>query len=298
MKPGDHRRDKRSCYYYNCEHCELLSQKCTGSSHCDYYNDGIKVSIIENKVPNIHTHEKRLDDFLKMLRYKINHNHLEGKYIRLTILKKHNWRSEDQKRAEEQVRSFQYQKTNLEEEISTYNKRLKSNCTLLGLLIITAPFCYAYYKKNLRDTVAEVRALERRCIDYNLQNRLKDCQEEISSYEKTSASAQPRKGMRSMNEEFFCRALIAYNNKEFERFYELILKSITDANNINAVLHLAYLLRTGTHFKKNHEAYVSLLLYASYLGDKESSKLLGSMILKQNKDSKIGNAFLEKANRT
>ncbi len=84
---------------------------------------------------------------------------------------------------------------------------------------------------------------------------------------------------------------------DFERFCELILKSITDANNINAVLHLAYLLRTGTHFKKNHDAYISLLLYASYLGDKESSRSLGNMILKKNKDSKIGNKFLEKANK-
>ena len=295
MKDGDHRRDKRNCFYYNCKKCELLSRKCTGSSHCDYYNDGIKVTIIEKKIPNIHTHEKRLANFIKELRNKINYKHLEGKYIRVTILKKHNLSSEDREKAEKQIQYFQRQKSRLEAEIRDNNQQLKKNCLLFGLLIITAPFCYAYYKKNLRDTTSEVLALERRCIDHDLQRRYKNYKEEINLYIKSSESAQPRKSIRTVNEEFFRRALIAYNDEEFERFYELILKSIIDANNINAILHLAYLLHTGTHFKKNHDAYILLLLYASYLGDKESSIFLGNKILQKNKDSTLGRLFLEKA---
>ena len=298
MKAGDHRRDKRNCYYYNNDYCELLSRKCTGSSHCDYYNDGIKVKIIETAVPNLHTHETLLMKFLQDLKKEINYKSLEGRYLCRMILKKYNLTKRDLDEAEAQIKSFEYNKTLLIKEINEYNEKLKHKCILIGLLIITAPFCYAYYQNNSRKADKELSSLKHRIIDDDLQHIVKLYNEELNEYRYSSEKSNQKKYSNVKNEQFFCRAIHAYNNDEFERFYELILKSIKDSLNIHAVLFLSHFFKSNPQFKENKNSSLLLLLYASYLGDKGSSYVLGNMILEKNKNSKLGNKFLEKANRT
>ena len=298
MKAGDHRRDKRNCYYYNNDYCELLSRKCTGSSHCDYYDDGIKVKIIETDVPNLHTHETRLMKFLQDLKKEINYKSLEGRYLCRMILKKYHLTKRDLDEAEAQIKSFEYNKTLLIKEINEYNEKLKHKCILIGLLIITAPFCYAYYQNNSRKADKELSSLKRRIIDDDLQHNVKLYNVDLIQYQNSSRMSKRKKDINDKGEEFFARAIHHYNDKDYERFCELILKSIIDSTNISAILHLANLFQSNTFFEKNKSNYLLLLLYASYLGDKGSSCVLGNMILEKNKNSKLGNKFLEKANRT
>ena len=298
MKAGDHRRDKRNCYYYNNDYCELLSRKCTGSSHCDYYNDGIKVKIIETAVPNLHTHETLLMKFLQDLKKEINYKSLEGRYLCRMILKKYHLTKRDLDEAEAQIKSFEYNKTLLIKEINEYNEKLKHKCILIGLLIITAPFCYAYYQNNSRKADKELSSLKHRIIDDDLQQNVELYNADLIQYQNSSQMAKRKKASNDKDERFFARAIHAYTNKDFERFCEMTLKSIKDSTNISAILHLANLFHDNTFFEKNESNYLLLLLYASYLGDKNSSYVLGNLILEKNKNSKLGNKFLEKANRT
>ena len=90
------------------------------------------------------------------------------------------------------------------------------------------------------------------------------------------------------NEHFFSRAIYEYKNKNYERFCEMILKSIIDIKNLNAVLFLIKVFNTDVLFKKYKSSRLILLLYASYQGHKESSKVLEKIIMKQNDQSKIG----------
>ena len=299
MKPGDHRRDKRNCYYYNSkdEYCTHLSRKCTGSSHCDYYNDGIKVKIIETAVPNLHTHETLLMKFLQDLKKEINYKSLEGRYLCRMILKKYHLTKRYLDEAEAQIKSFEHNKTLLVKEIYEYNEKLKRRCILIGLLIVTAPFCYAYYQNNSRKKDKELSKLREDIVDDCLQQVIEEYNTELSQYQESSKMSERKKASDDKGEHFFARAINSYTDKDFERFCEMILKSIKNSTNISAILYLADLFKNGNFFEKSESNYLLLLLYASYLGNKGSSYILGKSILEKNRDSKLGKKFLEKANK-
>ena len=297
MKPGDHRRDKRNCYYYNNDYCELLSRKCTGSSHCDYYNDGIEVKNIETTAPNLHTHENLLMEFLQGLRKEINYKSLEGKYIRGMIYKKYGLTREKLEKAEAQIKSFEHNKTLLVKEIYEYNEKLKRRCILIGLLIVTAPVCYVYYQNHSRKKDKELSKLREDIVDDRLQQDIEEYNTELRQYQESSKMSERKKASDDKGEHFFARAINYYTEKNFERFCEMILKSIKDSTNISAILYLADLFKNGNLFEKSESNYLLLLLYASYLGNKGSSYILGKSILEKKRDSKLGKKFLEKANK-
>jgi len=171
MKDGDHRRDKRNCFYYSNEHCKHFLKKCTGSSHCAHYDDGITVNIIEEHYPNMHTHEKRLIDYILSLKNKINYKSLEGQYICQRILDKYELTQRDFKEADRQLEVFEKKKLILTEEVDIYNRNLKNKCILFSLFIITAPFCYIHYKNNFRELHKEIAALRNKLIDATFQKK-------------------------------------------------------------------------------------------------------------------------------
>ena len=89
MKPGDHKRHRTHCKYYNNGEClnKNNSVKCMGSAHCDYYDDGIPFADI--KYTDLYKAVlNNLNDYVKELKYKINFNSLEGECVQRLIIKK------------------------------------------------------------------------------------------------------------------------------------------------------------------------------------------------------------------
>lgn len=296
IKPGDHVRHKARCFYYNNGNCKHYARKCTGSSHCYYYNDGIKVNIIKEKTPNLHTHEKLLISWVQNeLKNKINHRSLEGKFIIRLILKNHLLSNNDLEKAEKQIADFNQGRIRLEKEITDYNRNLKKKCILIGLLLITAPFCYAYYQNNVRDIKNETMALKNKIVDSDLQKKVEQYNIELKEYQKYSDLARIEKSSLNDKDSFFVRAKIEYKHKEYERFYEMLSKSIKEEKNIKAILFLVHYLRKESSYKNNEIIYWYLMLYASYLGHKESTAFIGKILLSQNPNSKMGRKFIEKA---
>lgn len=296
MKPWDHRRDKRNCHHFKNGYCEILSQRCTGSSHCDYYDDGIKPSVIVTRV-NPELQKRLLDNFLKDLHKRIDHRSLEGKYICDIILRKFKLNRLDPEKAKCEIEEFDRRKKALLAEIEEHNSKLKNRCVLIGLLIVTAPFCYSYYRNHLRNADDEINALQSRAIDSDLQSRVKQYDKEMERYKKASEEGSKPKYIKNKDEEFLCKAIQAYNSQDYGHFYGWILKSIRDYSNTCAVLYLADFFKNGTIFEKNDYNYLLLVLYASYLGDRDASRILADRLLEANCESARGLAFLKKANR-
>ncbi|MBR6687161.1 MAG: hypothetical protein IKL77_00215, partial [Clostridia bacterium] len=287
IKQGDHRRDKRNCFFYSNEYCKHFARKCCGSSHCDHYNDGIMVNIIEESYPNMHTHRKRLISFISRLKNEIDYRSVEGQYICQSIFNKYGLSRKNFDEADRQIQIFEEKKIILIKEIDTYNSNLKNKCILLSLFIITAPFCYMYYKNNFRESHKEIETLKNKLIDDEFQKKVSQCKKELQAYIQASKGAL-KNCVLDKNEHFFSRAIYEYKNKNYARFCEMILKSIMDIKNLNAVLFLIKVFKTDVLFKKYKSSRLILLLYASYQGHKESSKVLEKIIMKQNDQSKIG----------
>lgn len=293
MKKDDHRRDKRRCKHYVDNHCLLLSRKCTGSSQCKYYNDGIKVVLIDEPVPHFNTNEKRLYEFVYSLRNKICHKSLEGKLIIRMIRKKYRVNSRSIEMAESQIKQFEKEKKILQNEVLTYNESLKSKCIFMSLFIFTIPFCYLYYKNNHRSLESELRILKDRIIDTELQKAVVNCKSEVEQYMIESETAQ-RKYTVSDKDIFYSQAKYSYENGEHENFCFYIIKSIQGYNQ-KAMMFLANVLQKGDFIKKDNEAALILLAYSSYLGNKISSGMIANELLSITPKSKLGNKFYEKS---
>ena len=131
MKEGDHERLKFHCRYFRngrCFHNKHISIKCMGSSHCEHYDDGIAVSIITETESNKTALENLNKYITNELKYKIDFNSLEGKYIQLLIKKENQLTTDEIKKAEQEKRTFLDKKRILENEIQSYNDSLKTKC--------------------------------------------------------------------------------------------------------------------------------------------------------------------------
>ena len=298
IKPGDHVRHKSRCFSYSNGWCKHYARKCTGSSHCDYYNDGIKVQITDEEIPNLHTHQKLLISWIQEeLKNKINYKSLEGKLLIELILKNNFLSYSDLIEAERQIVFFNKEKMKLIKEIEEFNRALKKKCILIGLLLITAPFCYAHYKNNVRDINRELESLEKKIINKDLQKKVKTYNAEVANYKKLSNLSKPEKCSYNDKNVFFVRAKIEYKHKRLEKFFEMISKSIKEEKNIGAILFLAQYFKQDCSDIKNKQNRLLLLLYASYLGDKSASIVIRDILLTNNPKSTLAQKFAEKIGR-
>lgn len=297
MKLGDHERLKFHCKYFHngrCLHNKHNSIKCMGSSHCEHYDDGIPILKITETESNKAVIEN-LNKYINELKYKIDFDSLEGKYIRLLIKKENQLTTDEIKKAEQEEKTFLNKKRILENEIQSYNDSLKTKCILAGLLIITAPFCYFYYQSNKRTVTTEmIRNLENTIIDRNLQKKVYKYNSEINQYKQISQSGQKNNLTYDIKDYFYKSAIMAYKEKNLINFKINIIKSIESHNN-NAVIYLSNKYKSGEFGTENKHLFLTLLLFSSYIGDKQSTRFFANKLLKLNKNSKIGQKFLEKS---
>lgn len=317
IKANDYRRDKRRCFYYSygrcqCNMCNLT--KCMGSAHCSHYNDGhIKTVVIKDESYGLKKNQLKLYTFIETLINRINHNSLEGVLVKTILRQRNDVKKEDVVKAAAQKNEFNkraklikaeidkynYETKKINNEIEQYNAALKSKCVLIGLLIITAPFCYYYYKNNLkqkksfRDFNKEILKLETEIIDKKLKEKVNQYLLDVQLYQKKSSEAKSYYYFNE-NEKFYRNAKQSYEEDKFGAFCMYIMQSI-EKDNCCAILLLEEIFEKSTFDEKNQEYILLLQLYSSFLGHKSSSKKIANMLLIKNPSSKLGNEFLIKA---
>ena len=210
--------------------------------------------------------------------------------------KEHQITTDEIKKAEQEEIEFRNQKRILENRIQSYNDSLKTKCILASLLIITAPFCYLYYKSNKQTVTQEmIHRLKTNIINENLQNKVNSYKKELTDYKQKSV--QKNYLSEDTNNHFYNTAMKTYLENDFVNFKCSIIKAI-DYRNDKAVLFLYDKYNNGRFGEVDEEIQkilINLLLYSSYIGNKQSTKQLADKLLKNNKNSKIGQLFLEKS---
>ena len=295
MKEGDHTRHKARCIYNKanvCHNKNLCYTNCVGSSHCDYYYDGIATTIINNKQTYALTKSK-LDEFIKDLKFKINFDSLEGELIQILIKKEYKLKDSDIQRSDLEIKAFQSNSKLLYKEINEYNKKQYKQCYSF-LSILFNFFNRPDYNKNVRDYAKEYAILRSKTIDSQLEEKVKAYRKELEEYVIKSTNAFTQNYIHNINDEFYIKAQISFKEQSYDSFCSYIIKSIQN-NNVVAIIDLADKYKTGNFVNKNNYFYIYLHLYASYLGYKHSSKTIANYFAKLNPNSTIVTAFLKKA---
>ena len=171
MKPGDHRRHKTHCKYYRDDQCEYYLTKCPGSQPCDAYDDGIPLLTITDPYKAMVL--QHLIECVKELKYKIAYDCLEGEVVRYQIIRTHRLTTDEIQKAEQEEREFESKKHIEEQKNQSYNDSLKIKCILASLFIITAPFCYLYYRSHQKRVTDErIQEIRASTIDEDLKTKV------------------------------------------------------------------------------------------------------------------------------
>ena len=249
---------------------------------------------------------------------KINYASLEGEFILKTIKKKYNLTRPNVEEAERQIQIFNKKDMQLKLEIAEHNQKLQSEidehnkqlglkCFLIGLFIVTIPFCIGYYETNKRDKdkenfrhyPQESTVLRDKIIDDELQKRVQNYKSELIKYaaEVNEYKIKSHNAYMSPNLDenniWYKKAVASYKNKDFKNFCFQVIKSIKK-NNGDSIYLLAKLFEKGEFFEQNLNKTIHLLLYSSYLGSEKASKKLSKILIDRNIDVEFGYKFLEK----
>ena len=276
MKSGDHRRSKFRCKFFQSDMCLYSSSRCMGSAHCDNYNDGVEVYVREESfdyklLPSV----KLLKQTILELIYKIPVSTLEGEVAKGYFYKKHSLSPEMLKRARKEKEEYLKYLHNievLEKEIEEHNEKLFRNCMMIGLCIVTIPFCYFYYKKQKRNYNKEIESFPKVLLDEELQKKVIAFELDIEKWFKESAdNIKP-----STEDKWYQEvesAKIYFRENDYSNMAFHIQKAIKH-NNTYAMRWLAEKCEKDMIFLSKEGISEILLLYASYLGDAKASELL------------------------
>ena len=284
MKEGDHRRHRSFCDHYYKGHCRLKNMNCFGSSHCDEYNDGREDFIIDTKVN--YNHEWMLfNSFLEELALSIPCETLEGYIIKKKVMDEHGVTKADIEEKKNQYNTYIKARNVLKMEIDEHNTALKAKCKILGHFLISK------YNKEKRDFDEENRVLYRNMIDSHLKSKVESFFVDYDKYEK--AEKKPLKNAAKKNV-YYNIGAISYNNESYGDAFFNFKKSILNYE-IEAMFSIAKILFNEKKYKFDMENIIYLILYASYMGNKEASNYLGKKLLANNPNSKSGQAFIAKS---
>lgn len=292
MKPGDHRRHKTHCKYYRDDQCKYYLTKCPGSQPCDAYDDGIPLLTFSDPCKAIVL--QHLIECVKELKYKIAYDCLEGEVVRYQIIRTHRLTTDEIQKAEQEEREFESKKLIEEQKNQSYNDSLKIKCILASLFIITAPFCYLYYRsRQKRVTDERIQEIRASTIDEDLKTKVDNYKKELKDYQRKTE--QNKDLTRDTKDHQYNTAIQAYEEGDFVKFKYAIIKSI-NWHNDKAVLFLLEKYEDGElgeiDEKTYNELYINLLLFSSYIGNKQSAEIL-AIVFEENE--KIKQAFLKKS---
>ncbi len=267
IKEGDHRRNKAWCKFYSAGFCTKKDNSpCNGSSHCEYYDDGIALStIIESSSYKVL--KDRMQKFVEDLQFLIPLDTLEGNVIKKHIMKKNNLVDGDIERLEKQKAKCAQLQYESNKRIEEHNRSLKRKCLLAAIFIITIPFCLIYYENNKMDSAMEAEKIREKTIDKQLVQNIEQYKQELKKY-----SANPQKETpfnTDKNDIFLQKAITLFKNKEFDNSMFYVMKAI-NAHNTKAILWFAKMFHKGIFFEKNELYTIILILYASFLGDEKA----------------------------
>ena len=160
------------------------------------------------------------------------------------------------------------------------------------MLIITAPFCYLYYKSHKRDATQETQKLRESKIDESLKSKVENYKKELEDYKQESE--QSKHHDKDINDLQYDAAIRAYDKGEYVNFNFAIKNSI-NWHNDKAVLFLLEKYKENRIGDVKEEMYekvrINLLLFSSYLGNKQSANELADIF----DHPKIKQDFLKKS---
>lgn len=240
------------------------------------------------------------EELISNIKQSIPYKSLEGGFILRIIRKKYNLIRPNIEKAEKQIWEFKQQEKRLRTEIDEYNQSLMIKCVLIGLLVITIPFCFMHYQGNKRDFYIESARLKNKLIDNKLQEEvekytqeLNKCEMEIQEYKLNSTNIVNKNNNDKMGS-WYSRAKNAYKQKDFKDFVFYIMKSARE-NNPKAIYFIGKCFLGDDVFKKNTSKAIYFLLYSSYLGYKKASKKIADILLHDNEDEEYKVCFLNKS---
>lgn len=238
--------------------------------------------------------KENLYNYVIGLKNKIASNSLEGKTVRYLIKKDHQITNKEIQKAEQEEREFDNKILIEEQKNQSYNDSLKIKCILASSFIITAPFCYLYYKSHKKRVTDErIQEIRASTIDEDLKTKVDNYKKELKDYQRKSE--QNKDLTRDTKDHQYNTAIQAYEEGDFVKFKYAIIKSI-NWNNDKAVLFLLEKYEDGElgeiDEKTYNELYINLLLFSSYIGNKQSAR---DLALAFEEDEKTKQAFLKKS---